>query len=116
LGESIIPKVLLGQVDEGFDFGSVAIGADRSLPLTLTNNGAIPASLILNMTPFTGFYLLHGKNDMRISTAGSNTTAVLEQGVTKKLIRYCRELLLLLLLLQQQLQVQLLLLLLFAWS
>jgi hypothetical protein len=64
LAESVLPDIKLAQ--EAFDYGRVAIGADVSLPLTLSNRGTIAASLVLDLTSYTGFSIAYGADEMQV--------------------------------------------------
>ena len=51
--ESVVPKVTLEQ--ENFDFERVVIGNTIRMPVSLTNEGTIPASLTLDLSKYSDF-------------------------------------------------------------
>jgi hypothetical protein len=52
-GESIVPQLMIAE--ENFSFGTVAVGSEWRLPLTISNLSSIPGSLVLNLDSQTDF-------------------------------------------------------------
>lgn len=74
--QAVVPELRI--VEDEFDFGDVVIGARASLPLTVENEGAIPAVLQLDLSPFPEFSIALRERDDATQEATSVFEAVIE--------------------------------------
>ncbi|CAM9548186.1 unnamed protein product [Chrysoparadoxa australica] len=80
LGEVIMPE--LSVAEEKLEFGELAVGAVLALPVTLSNSGSIPASVLLNLLKYPDFHLvpqegLHASHGSSVELLGSSSGAAL---------------------------------------